>query len=339
MAEYITRFEDGAGNYHYPITKAEAVEFGDQTVAEVLDAQKKASNRNLLHNWDWQLPVNQRGHSGAVSDAYCIDRWIGNGTVTPVGATYTTLANGTSMKQRIEAGFTAFMSRQFTISIEDVDGNIESGTAYWPVGTGATRSLILSSYTVVFRNTDQQYTIGNGITRYIPEVTITATVEKNIRAVKLEQGDKSTLELDTAADYGEQLATCQRYYHVLGTQDAEGGSTADITYCNGFITSDSKIIYASADLTVPMRTTPTLENVKLVRGTNSGGSYYQTRGIKGYLAWLNTAVTVSVRTVVGSHIEFAFEKTTAFSNLSDGTNAPNNTPVICGVTGALSADL
>lgn len=51
----------------------------------------QVSGENLLHNWDFRNPVNQRGVSGTVSSAgYFYDRWklvsgevvIGSGSIT-----------------------------------------------------------------------------------------------------------------------------------------------------------------------------------------------------------------------------------------------------------------
>ena len=165
-------------------------------------------NKNLLHNWDFRNPVNQRGQSSYTGTGYgTIDRWkvVGTATVsvTPDGVSFTPVTNS-NLRQAIEgtslAGKTVTMSVIFT-SV--------SGTAAIIARDGST---VISSIT-----TTSAGLVTN--TFKVPENLSSLSVEINAglgssfvaQSAKLELGSTSTLANDPPADYGEQLALCQRY--------------------------------------------------------------------------------------------------------------------------------
>lgn len=130
-----------------------------------------ASNRNLLHNWDFRNPVNQRGISGTFSTigAYFIDRWkLISGTVTLTG-------NGLTL----------------------------NGTIAQPLETAAGTDVFAS----VRMNSGVATASYNNAAKTFSITSTGGTVE----AAKLELGTVSTLANDPPADYGEQLVKCQRY--------------------------------------------------------------------------------------------------------------------------------
>lgn len=173
------------------------------------------SNRNLLHNWDLRTPLNQRARTGAITNAYCIDRWIGNGTVTPSQGNHTVLANGTTMIQRMEILPAKLLSGVVTASI-DIDGTIQAATLTFPSTTaGAAVSASLTGVSLEIGFVD----LGSGNTslledvasRYIPYLKVTATTAVNVRRVKLEAGSVSTLFADGHGDRAAMFSLCQRY--------------------------------------------------------------------------------------------------------------------------------
>lgn len=177
------------------------------------------ANLNLLHNWDWRTPVNQRAATGAVSNAYCIDRWIGNGTVTPSSGNYITLANGTTMIQRLEVRPAKLYSMAHTVSI-DIAGTIQSATLTFPSsGAGSAVSQALTGVTVEIGFVD----LGSGntsslegvLSQYIPYVKYTATAAINVARVKLELGNVSTLAYTSSTSFGETQTLCRRYYNKI----------------------------------------------------------------------------------------------------------------------------
>ncbi|MBO5969531.1 MAG: hypothetical protein J6S14_13640 [Clostridia bacterium] len=172
---------------------------------------------NLLHNADWAYSlVNQRGHSGEVSGAYCIDRWIGNGTVTPVAGKYVSLAKNTTMTQRMEILPAALGDKQLCFSI-DIDGEIQSVPIVFPsVGSVYSNGISLDGCDVELGYIETSGTsICNVQSTSIPYLKITPTADINVKRPFLEFGKVSHMVETPPNDYGKMLVTCLRYYIVL----------------------------------------------------------------------------------------------------------------------------
>lgn len=205
---------------------------------------------NLLHNADWAYSlVNQRGHSGAVSDAYCIDRWIGNGNVTPVNGKYVTLAKGTTMTQRMEYVPESIVGKMCTFSI-DVDGTAESATIAFPATVdGAANTAALSNCTLEVGLISGSFTLCDVTCLYVPYIKITVTADINVRRVFLELGEMSHMTETTQKDIVLDALTCQRYCKVLGQYAMY---RASVVSKNGVLTT--------LPIAVQMRTTPSIES-------------------------------------------------------------------------------
>jgi len=184
-----------------------------------VDSKPALANTNMLLNWDWRTPINQRSATGAVSNAYCIDRWIGNGTVTPSAGSYVTLANATTMIQRMEILPNNLLGKDCVFSVM-IDGTISSAVVTFP--SAVSGSADTGTITDICGVEVGFFDLGSGNTsllcqvasRYIPYIKITASAEINVQAVKLEIGSISTLNYDKPADYGNELSKCQRYYQI-----------------------------------------------------------------------------------------------------------------------------
>lgn len=156
---------------------ANIINFGCQTSGGAL-----ICNPNLLHNWYFGNPINQRKVSGTISDAgYFLDRWkLTSGTVT-INTDSITL-DGTMIQ-----------------ILENSVGDDVVATVLTDSGV----SEIIPSYD----DTEKTLT-----------VTASGVV---IHAVKLEIGSQQTLAhknalgswvLNEIPDYGSELAKCQRFY-------------------------------------------------------------------------------------------------------------------------------
>lgn len=162
-------------------------------------------NPNLLDNWYFGNPVNQRGAS-YVENNYGLDRWKG---------TYGVNANGTM----------GFNSSGFAIQgLEDsvkniLDGMMLTASILYVNGT-------LHTGTDVYTKTgDAHNFIGDGNIQLNNQadgnILLYAQSADQIKAVKLEPGSQQTLAhqengvwaLNEIPDYGEQLRRCQRYYY------------------------------------------------------------------------------------------------------------------------------
>lgn len=142
-------------------------------------------NPNLLDNWYFGNPVNQRGASGTISRlGYFFDRWklvSGSVTINSGGI----VLNGTIAQV-----------------LEHAVGQTVTATVLTPDG--------VTDVTPVYDDETKTFTV--------------TTQGKTIRAVKLELGTQQTLAhqengvwvLNEIPDYGEQLRRCQRYCFVWG---------------------------------------------------------------------------------------------------------------------------
>ena len=171
-------------------------------------------NINLLHNADWGYSlVNQRGHTGAVSNAYCIDRWIGSGTVTPAAGQYVTLASGTSMTQYLEIVPSALLGQTVTFAYEASDGGTYSGQLAFPDEyTGEAGTAAVGDITAELKFRSGSARICGVTLGYTPQVTLTARSGINIVRVWLEAGGTSHMTSVPPADYSACLAACRRYF-------------------------------------------------------------------------------------------------------------------------------
>ena len=188
----------------------------------VIAAKVQPCNRNLLDNWYFVNPVNQRDVSGTISSAgYFLDRWklvSGSVTINTDGITL----NGT-MQQVLETA---------------------------PVGTVTASALTQAGVGEVVPT----YNSAN------KTVTVTAAGEKLV-AVKLELGTEQTLThqnssgawvLNEMPDYGVELTKCMRYLQVLAAPYDTSGNGVAIGYANNTVD-----LWVPIPLAVPMRISPT----------------------------------------------------------------------------------
>ena len=187
----------------------------------VIATKVQPCNRNLLDNWYFGAPVNQRDVSGTISSAgYFLDRWklvSGSVTINTDGITL----NGT-MQQVLETA---------------------------PVGTVTASALTQAGVGDVVPSYDSA------------SKTVTVTADgKKLVAVKLELGPQQTLAhqedgvwvLNEIPDYGEELTKCMRYLQVLAAPYDTSGNGVAIGYANNTVD-----LWVPIPLAVPMRISPT----------------------------------------------------------------------------------
>ena len=197
------------------------------------------SNANLLINWDFRTPVNQRGVASFSNGQYGIDMWLlGTGSAS-VSASGLTLSDGYII-QRFE---TARESRIYTISIM-VEKVVHSGqltfagndTAAVALGTSGVAAQLVAN-----NNGCNGLVIGAGSASVI------------IEAVKMEIGTVSTLAYDPPIDYAIEILKCKRYYRKI----TAGGDVSGIVG-NGVFTNVSNNAIILVPIGTPMRISPTL---------------------------------------------------------------------------------
>ena len=226
-------------------------------------------NKNLLHNWDFRNPVNQRGQTSyAITDnEYTIDRWKGSaadGTITINSDSITLNATETNFEfgQKVEF-FEKLNGETLTLSV-DVDGTIYSGTAVVDTTLDSTPINVNIGST----GYKLQLRIIPGGSLFIVRLFAASAglTLANVKAMKLELGSTSTLANDPPADYGEQLALCQRYFQK-------------VYVLRPIVSCVLTRLEFMVPLSVPMRTIPTIESYDVpvwfrVDGTQYTGSSY-----------------------------------------------------------------
>lgn len=188
----------------------------------VIAAKVQPCNRNLLDNWYFGNPVNQRDVSGTISSAgYFLDRW-------------------------------KLVSGSVTINTDGItlNGTIQQVLETAPVGTVTACALTQAGVGEVVPTYDSAN----------KTVTVTAAGKKLV-AVKLELGTEQTLAhqnssgawvLNEMPDYGEELTKCMRYLQVLAAPYDTSGNGVAIGYANNTVD-----LWVPIPLVVPMRISPT----------------------------------------------------------------------------------
>ena len=177
-------------------------------------------NANILHNWDFRNPVNQRGVSGTITTGtYFYDRWLrNNGTVT-TNAAYLTIGASAEIEQRIEGNLLA--GETVTVSVM-VGGTVFSGTGIMPTSAGTVSVTVTGWGTATLG-----YATGYMYLRLAP------TAASNVQRVKLEMGAVSTLAYDPPMEYGTELFKCRRFFIKADTINKQP-YTVETDYLNFF---------------------------------------------------------------------------------------------------------
>ena len=222
--------------------KGNAFTYGDFTPEQLaaLKGEKGDNggvNPNLLDNWYFGNPVNQRGQTKYTGNQkYCIDRWyLQNNTYLEACDGYCKLSGAWQMEQRFEAVLEGVHT--FSVLVKSAVANDEKRQIQIQLYQGTTNTGV--------------YKIGNSgenlfhftVNGTLDNVRISANgqnvVENSIEiiAVKLEKGTQQTLAhqdadgnwvLNEIPNYGEQLGRCQRYFQRFRTESERK------TYCEDF---------------------------------------------------------------------------------------------------------
>lgn len=258
------------------------------TTAQKEQAQKNMGvtwpcNPNLLDNWYFCNPVNQRGQTSYTGAEYTIDRWIKTGS-NILGAT---VADGYVHIERVSSGANPifrqlvetpnlYLGKPLTVSIMYRTNADISGT----YGARVTFDRDLSSQVVegINLSASLDWTVASK-TMAAVDIPTASTLDVAIQigstvpvgnyvdvlAAKLEIGTGQTLAhqdaegnwvLNEIPNYADQLARCQRYALTF---------TEDIRAVT--VTANKMTFFVPTPVT--MRTTPTLSGAATVKGINT----------------------------------------------------------------------
>lgn len=235
------------------------------------------TNRNLLDN-AW-FTVNQRGQSSyGDSSGYTCDRWrnviAGRGSVDISGDGLTITANdstqGPFVRQDTELKISDFIGKTLTLSFKLLDGSIYSESATI-TGNELENIAIIS----VNHESIRALLFVNSSGLLFVNIRKDASEELayTIRAIKLEIGSISTLAMDTAPNYTEELLKCQRYFYRIGGKTAT--SYRHWFDCVASASSNTNRADCILRLPVPMRADPSLstENISSLQIYVQGSGY------------------------------------------------------------------
>ena len=239
------------------------------------------TNRNLLHNWYFANPVNQRGQTEYTA-GYTIDRWFKHERGTIIVNDDSISVNDSLFRQIIENGIENICGKTCCFSVLTKDGELMTGFGSIPSNGGC--EIYRANNVLLYTYAD-----GNSVS-----VIIETQNGKVIHpvAAKLELGSTQTLAhqengnwvLNEIPDYGEELRKCQRYQSFPTTWTP-----------HSFLLSD--MICFTVPTTAEMRTEMTPSNVilnaaKLELHSNgaaqSGFSFQVYGGNKDYVLILAT---------------------------------------------------
>ena len=196
-----------------------------------IDAAIQAKpNPNLLGNWYFGNPVNQRGQTSYTAAGYGVDRWrIGSAGAMTIEDGYITFASSDATLRNLEQVLETLEVGKYTISLlaENAAGtNLIIGLV-----SGFTSATISTNEKQVVSLTFDVTTKTSG-TVYIQ----TGNSQIKLYAAKLELGSQQTLAhqdengvwvLNEIPDYGEQLARCQRYFQLYSSADLRPAKAVD----------------------------------------------------------------------------------------------------------------
>ena len=254
---------------------------------------------NLLDNWYFGNPINQRGQTEYTGNGYTVDRWMigagSNGTLS--------LADSGLKLSRTDGPM--YLAHRI-LKTQIPEGSVLTYSVLTSYG-------LFSTSFVVKNDTYHEQVVGGGISlgwNYTPAGMVEFTLVNNtvnsdvtVLAAKLELGPTQTLAhregdrwvLNEIPDYGEQLRRCQRYARSL-----RGNSKS--AYCQlatGVATSSTKAtLYVP--LAQPLRTGPAITSTGNFRIVARGGQVITVTGFDFNLSeWSGSIVRFGVSVAGG----------------------------------------
>jgi len=215
---------DGTIEKHLPENFQKIDEEFTTHKADYASAHGGTYHKNILHNWDFRNPVNQRGFTSTTNSGYTIDRWqlVTSGHAVEVVSDGIKLIAGKNagldmcFAQLVE-NYSRFVGVPLTLSMHIVENTLTRGcklrrnenSGPLIMGTGYFTYTFtpssLSRLQIGLQFVDKSVDDGNYLI---------------IDKMKLEIGSVSTLVNDPPADYGEQLMLCKRFFRLWTTEAA-----------------------------------------------------------------------------------------------------------------------
>ena len=213
---------------------------------KIIKSHAGATNPNILHNWDFRNPVNQKRQLVYTEPGYTIDRWVANHSrieLLPTGIQIQNTLGSATVDQIIEFP-QLYHGKTLTASME-IDGIVYS--------------LTIENIDI-YDNTSHTFYLPNGLEfalrtgrphrllefRLVRGTVSTLGQSFIVSRAKLELGTVSTLANDPPMDYGRELAICRRYQIMI----------SDAT--TRIISMNSSILWFAVSLPTSLRINPVI---------------------------------------------------------------------------------
>lgn len=217
---------------------------------------------NLLDNWYFGRPVNQRGKTEYTGNGYTVDRWkldidIGTVTVESDGIVLDGGSTGCTLYELQEPALLSMLEGQILTfsAMYTILSQTESPGGFGTTISGAYVARCIFGGSVGVKNVASGSAVMPTNLQSVSWFYVPAGCKIKIHAVKVELGSTQTLAhregdkwiLNEVPDYGEQLRRCQRYCRVY--------KAGEYLPCLAYAESDGW--YLSASMYIGnMRTTP-----------------------------------------------------------------------------------
>ena len=261
-------------------------------------------NPNLLDNWYFGNPVNQRGQTSYTGGVYGIDRWLKSAAETTVAVVTGGISVSGKKFQRLEQRVEDAQSLNgitvtFSALVKNPDGLLRLALYNATTGGLSTQDFQASEdFQLVQITAAPVINAGDVFSVALYPGANDATTERTclIKAVKLELGSQQTLAhkedgvlaLNEIPNYGEQLRRCQRY--LIPIND---GTRVRASYYSG------TALFFAVPIPSTMRTTPAILDpsgalvVQSVSGTDQTGFTFECN--------MSTPGSIGVRAMKNSH--------------------------------------
>lgn len=188
---------------------------------------------NLLDNWDFTNPVNQRGKSTYADEGYTIDRWRKIGGTVSINNNRLNLSGAHSSKSYIadirqlldSDTISAIAGKTVTLSVDCAVNSLD-GEFYISLANDTKKEYPASVFTSSFSRKIISYTQsipsnwGAADSVRFTIGTNGTKVNADIYSAKLELGEVSTLKNDVlGVNYTKELLKSQRYYYDSRTEN------------------------------------------------------------------------------------------------------------------------
>lgn len=173
---------------------------------------------NILHNWDFRNPVNQRGQTSYSGARYGIDRWTGNTNTKLTLSNDCIILNAVDTAATQNINFRQYFEKTLPTDIYTLSAIVRgSGTMSLVCANSSGNTIEYTQVTLTgnWQTVSLTKTIANMGSVIIQLLAGNGSL--TVQSVKLEKGEFSTLINDPPMDYGTELLKCQRYSYYTGT--------------------------------------------------------------------------------------------------------------------------